>query len=118
MRNSAIPSFFDVKDIGDLKAQPLMENDAILKEELTARGRKFVELQGTHYLEYKGYMMQPDRNPQTPMPFPSPLLGSPPIKSLHFQVLNSNTRLVVDERPTEESGRLQELYENGSTRLG
>lgn len=82
-------SFFDVKDVGDLKAQPLTENDAILKEALITRGMKFVELQGTHYLEYEGYIMQPDnKTPRMPMqPMPSPLMAPPPIKQLHFQVL-------------------------------
>jgi hypothetical protein len=92
-------SFFDVKDIGDLKFQPLTENDAILKETFVTRGMKFVELQGTHYLEYDGYIMQPDSKFPMP-PFPAPLLGSPSIKHLRFEVLS----LLLD-RPLIEGKR-------------
>ena len=69
-----------------------MENDVDLKEDLRVRGRKFVELQGIHYLQYNGYIIEPHKV-LVPQMFPQPGLmtstvspESMPIKSLHFQV--------------------------------
>jgi hypothetical protein len=73
---SADPSSFvffnDIKDIGSLPAQPLSNGE--LKDQLIARGEKFVALRGKHYLEYRGFIAYHPAPAavQLPVPFPAP----------------------------------------------
>jgi hypothetical protein len=52
---SSIPQFSDTIEIGSL---PLQSLDPSLKEQLYARGQKFISLNGRHHLNYEGFVIQ------------------------------------------------------------
>jgi hypothetical protein len=81
--------FNDIKDIGSLPAQPLSNGE--LKEQLIARGEKFMALKGKHYLEYSGFIAhQPAPSVgihQMAPPMPVPPLPPPGTSNfLNFRV--------------------------------
>ena len=53
---SHVPLFKYPKDVGFLELQPLKH----LKNELSARGKQFLRLRGSHYLQYIGDIIQHD----------------------------------------------------------
>ena len=56
------------REIGLLGVQPLCDYEEF-KEELKARGKKFVALTGRHYLDYEGHEIAPDSDGATPLSF-------------------------------------------------